>query len=264
MKDTLLAVAGAGRDDREKLNLAREYLQRWILRIIFNKGMFEHLVFIGGTALRILYNLRRFSEDMDFSLIKSKGYSFSKLSKEIIQELRLNGLETEHAHKEKNTVNSGFLKFPGLLKELSLSPLAGQKLSIKLEVDVRPPKGGVIQVTPVTGEYLTVIQHYDLPSLFAGKLHALFFRPYTKGRDIYDLIWYLGKKVKPNYLFLNNAIKQTRDNHPEISSDNMKVFMRERFEKIDMAKARADVGRFLEDENELKLFDKKLILGMIE
>lgn len=264
MKDTLLLKAGMGRDDREKLNLVREYLQRWILRIIFNQGMFEHIAFVGGTALRILYNLRRFSEDMDFSLIKSKGYSFSKLIEEIIRELRLNGLEVEHKCKGKNVVNGGFLKFPGLLKELGLSPLVGQKLSIKLEVDARPPKGWKTTVTPVTGEYLTVIQHYDLPSLFAGKLHAFFYRSYTKGRDIYDLIWYLGKQVEPNYLFLNNAVKQTRGIHPEINSNNIKFFIQKHIEKIDMEKARKDVGRFLEDENELKLFDKKLILRMIE
>ena len=156
------------------------------------------------------------------------------------------------------------MKFTGLLNELGISPLPSQKLSIKLEIDANPPAGGVLVNTIVSKIYTFNIVHYDLPSLYAGKLHACFYRTFTKGRDFYDLVWYLGKKVKPNFTLLNNAIQQTQGNAPQISESNFKQYLLENIQRIDFEHVKKDVERFLEDKSELSLFDLKTIQDTIE
>ena len=76
-------------------------------------------------------------------------------------------------------------------------------------MDTNPPKGGRTAETPLNKTYIFSVRHFDLPSMLATKLHACFYRKYTKGRDFYDLVWYLGRKVFPNLELLNNAIQQT-------------------------------------------------------
>ncbi|MDI6841098.1 MAG: hypothetical protein QMD71_09705 [bacterium] len=94
-------------------------------------------------------------------------------------------------------------------------------------------------------------------------MHACFFRKYTKGRDFYDLLWYLGKKLLPNFELLNNAIEQTEHKKVNVDAENFNDFLREKLAKIDFVRVRKDVARFIEDKNELKLLDKDLILKLI-
>jgi predicted nucleotidyltransferase component of viral defense system len=254
----------AGETSREaKLNRIREFLQILMLKIMFDHDCFQHVAFVGGTALRILFDLKRYSEDLDFSLIKKTGYRFSNILKSIKYELDKSGLETEFISREETNVHGGFIKFPGLLQQLGLSPLKSEKLSVKLEVDTNPPKGWHIAVKPVTQTMVFTVKHYDLPSLFATKLHACFFRKYVKGRDFYDLVWYLGKKIEPNMVLLNHAIEQTEHKNLHLDSENLRAFMQERLAGIDFKNVRADVERFLEDKRELKLIDKAGILQML-
>lgn len=248
----------------EKLNRTREFLQIVALKILYDKGLFNNLAFVGGTALRILYDIRRFSEDIDFSLIREKDYNFSNLNDEVVRGFKLYGISVESSPRVKNTVQNTFLKFSGLLKELGLSALAGQKLSIKLEIDTNPPKGWHLTNTLVNKTYLINIAHFDLSSAFATKLHACFYRKFTKGRDFYDFIWYSGRKVTPNYLLLNNAIEQTQGDNPGIDKGNFKEFLLDNIANINFNDAKKDVERFLEDKNELNLFDKNLIINSIQ
>jgi len=250
--------------DELKLNLAREFLQILALKIMHDKHFFYNLAFTGGTALRILFNTKRFSEDLDFSLVEKKGYSFSEINSKLISEFRLYGLNTEIKPSEERTVHSVFLKFSGLLKLLGLSPLNGQKLAIKIEIDTNPPKGGILETTLINKTYVFPIVHFDLPSMFAAKLSACFYRKYTKGRDFYDFIWYISKKNMPNFLLLNNAIEQTQGHSPKIDESNFKNFLLENIEKIDFNLVKLDVERFLEDKTELGLFDLKIIKPTIE
>ena len=247
----------------DKLNRVREFLQIVILKIIYDKGFFKNIAFVGGTALRILYDLRRFSEDLDFSLIDDKGYTFSAVNSEIERGLKLYGLEVEAKAKEERTVHSTLLKFPGLLKDLGLSQLASQKLSIKLEIDSRPPKGWVLATTLVDKIYFINIVHLDISSMYATKLHACLFRKYAKGRDFYDLVWYLTKKITPNFILLNNAIEQTQGKGLGLSENNYRDFLSERIEQVDFKTVRKDVDRFLEDKNELKLLDAEVIKRLL-
>ena len=247
----------------EKLNRTRELLQILALKIMYDKNLFNNLVFTGGTALRILFNLRRFSEDLDFSLIQRKGYDFETINANLTRGFNLYGLDMQTKVRIERTVHSTLLKFSGLLKELGFSTLDRQQLSIKIEIDTNPPRGGRIENTLINKLYLFNITHFDLSSMYATKLHACFYRGFTKGRDIYDLIWYLGKRTKPNYRLLNNAIRQTEGSSPKTEESNFKAFLLESIKKIDFSKAKKDVERFLEDKNELRLFDYKTIKKII-
>ena len=248
----------------QKLNVTREFLQILTLKILNDKKFSQQIAFVGGTSLRILYDLKRFSEDLDFSLMSKEKYDFDKIHRELSKEFKLYGLAFEAQPHKQKTVHSMMMKFSGLLKELGLSPLPSQKLSIKLEIDTNPPAGWELGNTIVSKNYTFNIVHYNLPSLYAGKLHACFYRKFTKGRDFYDLIWYLGKKVKPNFTLLNNAIAQTQGKNPKISESNFKAYLLDGVKRIDFASAKKDVERFLEDKSELNLFDLKLISNAIE
>lgn len=250
--------------DEEKLNRAREFLQVACLKIMHDKGRLNNLAFVGGTALRLLFGSRRFSEDLDFSLTTRNKYDFAGLCEELEREFGLLGLTLEAKPQHEKTVHSTMLKFTGLLKDIGLSALKGQKFSIKLEIDSNPPAGWNLQQAVINRTYIFAISHYDIASLFAGKLHACFYRPYTKGRDIYDLIWYLGKKVRPNLQMLNNAIEQTQGKSPGITDKNLKEYLLRAIDKLDFPAARRDVERFLEDKTELSLFDTTLLKNQIQ
>ena len=264
MIDVIKQQFKPGMSINQKLNVTREFLQILTLKILNDKKCFENIAFVGGTSLRILYDIKRFSEDLDFSIIKKQKYNFDKIHRELSKEFKLYGLAFEaNPHKQK-TVHSMMMKFSSLLKELGISPMSSQKLSIKLEIDTNPPLGWELANTIISKTYTFNIVHYNLSSLYAGKLHACFYRKFTKGRDFYDFIWYLGKKVKPNFTLFNNTILQTEGKNPGINESNFKPYLLENIKRIDFALAKKDVERFLEDKSELNLFDQKLITSAID
>lgn len=249
--------------DENKINKAREFLQILMLKTMFDEGNFNNLAFVGGTALRVLYGMRRYSEDLDFSLIKSEGYDFNKLLNNLVHRLKQYNFKVESTAKKGGIVHNSFIKFPSLLKDLGITETEKQKLSIKIEIDTNPPSGWHVNLSPITDIFVFAVRSFDLPSLYATKLHACFFRRYIKGRDFYDLIWYLGKKIKPNYVLLNNAIKQTEGKDLKIDNDNLKLFLKDKLTNIDFKAVSKDVERFLEDKSELRMFNKDIILSAI-
>lgn len=246
-----------------KVNVTREFLQILCLKIMNEKKMFDHLAFLGGTSLRILYDLRRFSEDLDFSLINPQEYSFKEIPAQYVSAFKLYGLEINTKSKSVNNIDSMMLKFPGLLKELELSPMESQNISIKWDVDTNPPKEWNTANTIINKHFMFNIAHYDLSSLFAGKLHACFHRKFTKGRDWYDFIWYLTKKIKPNFNQLNNSVEQTENVPSNINNNNFKEHLLKSIETLDFNFVKKDVERFLDDKTELSLFDRSSIEGAI-
>jgi len=248
----------------ERANRVREFLQVLVLKIMADKGFFRNLAFVGGTALRMLYNLRRFSEDLDFSVTGARGYDAHNFVVELTKGLKLFGIEAEIKPPKNKTVHSIPVKFPGVLQEIGVSPLKEQKLSIRIDIDTHPPKGAAMETSLINKTYLFNVVRYDLPSLYATKLHACLFRKYTKGRDFYDLVWYLGRKVEPNYRLLNNAVKQTEGRSKTITSNNLRQVAIDRLKNVDFSAARRDVERFLEDKNELKLLNLKSLGALIE
>ncbi len=246
-----------------KIDITREFLQLLILKILFDRGYFKNLAFVGGTALRFLYQLRRFSEDLDFSLYNKSGYQFKNILKGISYDLAKSGFVLDLKEQLEPPIQSAMFRFKDILFNLGLSDHKAEKLAIKFEIDANPPKGWKTETSLITRHFVFTITHFDLSSLYALKLHACFFRKYTKGRDFYDLLWYLGRKEVPNFKLLNNAIAQTELKKSNINQTNFKDFLQEKLARIDFAKAKRDVARFIEDKNELKLIAKSSILNLI-
>ena len=267
MRDYIKSVIDANLTENENLNRVREYLQAYFLNIIYKNKFYQNLVFVGGTALRFIYKIRRFSEDIDFSLsAKAKNYNFTDMVKNILQEFKLAGYDLEVKYDDSRTVHSVLLKFSGILFETGLSPLKSQKIAIKVEVDSNPPPGGIETSSVYNSTFIFYMLHYDLASLFAGKVHALLCREYAKGRDWYDLLWYLTKfkGLEPNYLMLNNAMEQTSREPIKIDSQNWKSEIKKVAEALDWAKVRNDVSRFVEEPSEIRLLEAGTFARLLE
>ncbi|MBU0581184.1 MAG: nucleotidyl transferase AbiEii/AbiGii toxin family protein [Candidatus Margulisbacteria bacterium] len=249
----------------EKKNYLREYLQALILKIFFEKKYFQQLIFTGGTALRFIYGLKRFSEDLDFSC-SEKNIQFSEIIKDLEYELKKYNLQVRIKNKQKlkSSVNNVFINFENILYPLGISAHKSETISIKLEIDFNPPGGGKVEQHLINKDFIFYLKAYDLPSLMAGKIHAICFRGYTKGRDFYDLIWYLGKKIEPNLIFLKNAIFQTQ----KIQNNNLKEQWRElllqKIKESDFKKIISDIQPFLEDQNEIALLNKDYMCEAIK
>lgn len=247
----------------EKYNQLREFLQLLILKIVDENGYFRNLAFVGGTALRIIYNLKRFSEDLDFCLANRDHYHFSTIMRELEHQLRLYHLDAEIRFKDHKNVASAFIKFDNILHLSGLSQHTDKKLLIKFEVDQNPPQGYQTELSVINKDFLIGINHFDLPSLFAGKLHAVLCRKYTKGRDYYDLIWYISQHIQPNFVLLNNAVQQTEHQEWHIDKDNLPKLLKDRFQMTDFSKVRADITPFLMDSKEARFFEEKYFLSLI-
>ena len=229
-----------------------EILQHLILQSLSRHNSFKHITFTGGTALRLLYNTERFSEDLDFSLTEKGDLNLLKLLPKIKQDLELMDLKVDvHIKENESTVFKSDFRFPNILNELNLSPLKEQKLTIKFEVDKNSPKGWKKEIQLVSNPISYSVSIFDLPSLFATKLHAIFYRKYTKGRDYYDLIWYLGKQIKPNLKLFNNAVKQTHPDEDKFTEENFKERLTKRLESVDFKVLKKDVERLIINREEL-------------
>jgi hypothetical protein len=249
-----------------KICAAREYLQARMLQMLQEAGAFRHWAFVGGTALRFLHSIPRFSEDVDFSQVRAAP---SLDFRDAVIRIKA-GFETEAYSialtlKPEKTVCSAFIKFPGLLYELGLSPHVSQALSIKLDVDTKPPEGAGIATTLVRRLGVTLnLTHYDRASLLAGKLHALLTRRYTKGRDLYDLIWYLADRdwPAPNLELLTAALAQSGWTGPMPTALTWRSVLAEKLESVNWRAAQADVEPFLERpaDRDLVLRDNVLAL----
>lgn len=260
MKERLKDLVRASSGLVEARNRIREYLQAEILGSLQRSGAMVPLAFQGGTALRFLYSIRRFSEDLDFALERpDRGYDFRKILKAAQSDLVQEGYAIDVRVSDQRVVHNAFLRFPGLLSDLGLSPHANEVFSIKLEVDTRPPAGTVLMTTLVRRHLTLRLQHHDPASLLAGKLHAILQRPYPKGRDIYDLIWYLSDPgwPPPNLILLNNALQQTGWSRGTLTAANWRGAVSERLEELDWTRIVADVRPFLESPSDVSLLSRE-------
>jgi predicted nucleotidyltransferase component of viral defense system len=267
MRDYIKSVVDPDLTQNQNLNRIREYLQAYFLNITYKNKFYQNLVFTGGTALRFIYKINRFSEDLDFSLsIKAKNYNFVDMIKNILQEFKLAGYDLEVKYDDSRVVHSALLKFSGILFEIGLSSLKSQKIAIKVEVDSNPPLGGIETSSVYNSNFMFYMQHYDLASLLAGKVHALLCREYTKGRDWYDLLWYLTKfkDLEPNFVMLNNAFVQTSQKPIELTAENWRAEIKKTVETLDWVKVRNDVSRFLENISELDLLELKTFVNLLK
>ena len=183
MKARALELARTVDDPVMRLNVLREYAQASVLRSLHESEAFRALSFVGGTALRFLYDLPRFSEDLDFSVETLSEYAPEAWLVKLRRDLSFAGFDAVATWNDRKAVHVGWVRIADLLQEAGLAPLAEQKLSVKLEIDTRPPSGADTLTRVVNRHLLVAFRHHDLPSLMAGKVHAPLTRRYPKGRD---------------------------------------------------------------------------------
>jgi predicted nucleotidyltransferase component of viral defense system len=254
VKDVVLALVRELENPTQRLNLLREYLQACTLRSLHESEAFRNLSFVGGTALRFLFDLPRFSEDLDFSLEDRTSYKPVKWLEKVKRDLSLGGFDVTVKWNDRKTVHTAWIRVAELLKNAEISDMTEQKLSIKLEVDTRPPGGAVLESRLVNRHMIFALQHHDLSSLMAGKIHALLTRSYPKGRDWYDLVWYRARHppIVPNLTLLQNSLDQT-EGAGEIDAGTWREQVRVRLESHGEHDLAQDVSAFLERSEEAAL-----------
>ncbi|MEX2609781.1 MAG: nucleotidyl transferase AbiEii/AbiGii toxin family protein [Gemmatimonadota bacterium] len=267
MKERLLEIVRDAREPAAPGNLAREYVQARILLALQDAGAMIPLAFQGGTALRFLFDLPRFSEDLDFALERAERAPFDLLhaAQRVATRLEGEGYDVLTKARTGRAVEGVMLSFPGLLHEAGLSPHPSQRLNIRVEVDTNPPEGAGLTTTIVRRHVLLNLQHHDRPSLLAGKLHAVLQRDWTKGRDLFDLFWYLSDPTwpGPNLVLLNNALGQSGWDREPLQPSTWRSAVRGRVEALDWRTAARDVAPFLEPGPEADLFGREALLKLL-
>ncbi len=248
----------------------REILQQTALLGLERHGLFEKAAFYGGTALRILYGLDRFSEDLDFTLLKpDPEFDFEPYLEGMKKELASFGFEMEVTQKKKNietSVQSAFLKMNTIQLYLAIGDEKkskatnhNEKVQIKLEIDTDPPPHYRLQnrlvLNPVSFYVLTLHQS----DLFAGKMHAALYRAWKgriKGRDWYDIIWYVTNKIPLSLTYLASCMRQTNNLGADETLDRPRVLalLHERIDTIDWASAKADMRAFIPTPERLDIW----------
>ena len=264
MREKALQIANQQETEQNKLNYLREYRQQVILREMFEMDLLGELVFHGGTALRIIHDLNRFSEDLDFHLDEpDENYSVASNLNELRRRLGLNGYEVEVSSPSGGNVRGTMVKFAGgLLYEAGISPHENQKLSIKLKIDTNPPFGFETDTSLLNQYFPLALTYHDLETFLAGKCYAILGREWTKGRDFFDLLFYLTrwKEITPNFEYLNNALEQTGYKGSAIEEDNWKERILGRVQEVQWSTVEEDVEPFLLDRGDLKAFRKDFLV----
>jgi predicted nucleotidyltransferase component of viral defense system len=239
----------------EEEQALREITQEIALAGLGRTGFFRRAGFQGGTCLRIFHSLSRFSEDMDFALdAPDSSFELRSYLERVCQELAAYGyeLEVDDRSKAGATVRKAFIKDDsvGKLLHLRYRPRNGpmRKLRIKFEVDTNPPSGATYEMPILDFPFPSAIRIFDLPSLFAGKFHALLCRSYLKGRDWYDFIWYTSRRTPINHTLLSAALDQQgpwSGQAPESDDAWCVEQLRTMIGEVDWLQARRDVERFV-------------------
>lgn len=260
--------------EKELIRLLREILQSLALLGLWRSNFFDHAAFYGGTALRILYSLDRFSEDLDFSLLyPSQNFSFDKYENIIKRELEAFGFEVDFEVKKKQTasqIESAFIKTNTNNQIIMIEPpekirrkLNKNKiLKIKLEVDTNPPPGYNTEMKYVFSPIQFAVRTFELPSLFAGKMHAILCRKWKsriKGRDWYDFAWYISNYPQLNLKHLEERMLQSGDycRKEPITKSEFLYLLNERIENLDIKKAKEEVAPFVDNPKSLDIWSKE-------
>lgn len=193
----------------------QEILQGIVLTALSRAGFFKHALFHGGTCLRLVHGLARFSEDLDFLLKQADPeFQWTPYLEAIRQDCAAAGIDMETKNKSAAgvAVQKAWLKTDSIGTIFEWTPpyprMAGRKIRIKLEVDTRPPEGSGFETHYLMFPEIVPITVQDLPSAFATKMHALLCRAYTKGRDWYDFLWFVSRQIQPRLDVLEHAIQQ--------------------------------------------------------
>ncbi|MDX9849970.1 MAG: nucleotidyl transferase AbiEii/AbiGii toxin family protein [Anaerolineaceae bacterium] len=267
MKEFLKELIGNKTNLVEAKNLTREYLQARILSDLQRSGAMIPLAFHGGTSLRFLYSHGRYSEDLDFALEGSReNYRFRDYLQSIKSTFELENYRMDLKLNDTKIVQSAFIRFPGLLFELGLSTQPSEGFDIKVEVDTNPPKGAGLETSVIRKFVLLQLQHHDKASLFSGKIHAILQRPYLKGRDVYDLFWYLSGSdwPEPNLNLLNNALAQTNWSGGKVTQVNWRRLIKARLFEVNWQTVLNDVRQFIEPQFNLSILNRENLERLLD
>lgn len=253
--------------EQEKRNATYEVMQQITLAGLFRGGFFEHAAFYGGTCLRIFYKMERFSEDLDFSLLKNdEEFKLEDYFSAIIDEFKLTGREVLITKKDKQNfgkVESAFLKDDTSVYDLAFQ--TEKSLKIKIEVDTEPPLKFETEQKLLLQPYSFMTRCYTLPNLFAGKMHALVFRNWknrVKGRDWYDFEWYVRKGVVLDFTHLNERVKEF--NNINISKEEFVSLLKEKLGSTDIDLVKKDVLPFLKNKSELNIWSNEYFIQLAD
>lgn len=265
------------KNTNDEINALKEIIQEIVLSGLSRGNFFNEAAFYGGTALRIFYNLDRFSEDLDFALLESnKDFDISKYFNYIEKELKAYGINLNISTKEKSfdsNITSAFLKGDTLELILRFFPSDEEhkydhilkNLKIKLEVDINPAMGATYEDKYKLLPSPHQIKLYDKESLLAGKIHAILCRGWNnrvKGRDLYDYIFFLASDTKVNIELLKNKLIESNyiNEKDEFDINELKKILINKFEKIDYSKAIEDVKPFIKNIDNLNLWSKEFFI----
>lgn len=239
----------------EQENVLQELMQHYVLASLSRSGLFSEAVFHGGTCLRIVHGMNRFSEDLDFLLKRSDpSFAWQKHLARVTQDCALEGLHFEVQDKTHavDAVRKAFLKTDSIGKiltlELPFERHGAKKIRIKLEIDTNPPEGSSFETAYLSFPMTTPITTQTLGSGFGTKAHALLCRQYVKGRDWYDFVWYVARQTVPDLDLLGNALLQQGPWQGERIDVTRRWFLDAlsvKIESIDWPAAREDVRRFV-------------------
>lgn len=257
----------------DETNAMKEIIQEIVICGLSRGGFFNEASFYGGTALRIFYGLNRFSEDLDFALLKpNKDFDLSKYFPFIKKEVQAYGLNLSITEKEKtkdSNIMSAFLK--GDTKEHILmffpnenmqNTTSLKNIKIKFEVDINPPSGAKYDLKYKLLPSPHQVRIYDESSLFAGKIHAILCRNWnyrTKGRDLYDYIFYLSKNISVNIELIREKLIDSNviNKNDNFDINILKEMLKNKFNQINYNDAKEDVIVFIEDKESLNLWSSE-------
>ena len=262
------------------LSALREIMQEVALAALSRTDFFERAAFYGGTALRIFYGLDRFSEDLDFSLLNGDpDFTLEPYFTAMVTEFESIGMKVsirEKEKKEKTNIDSAFLKSETEWKELILEDIVKQagikstnrSMKIKIEVDRQPPLGFTTEMKLLTRPFSFYVKCFDKPSLFAGKMHALLFRKWqnrVKGRDWYDLEWYIKKGIPLDLQHFMLRAKDTGNwSKDEMSPEDVLGLLREKFKTVSFDHVKEDIVPFIKDDAVLKIWTEQYFSDLVE
>ncbi len=262
----------------DSINALREILQQIALLGLWRGKFFEHAAFYGGTALRVLYGLDRYSEDLDFSLLHpSKAFSLDAYGQTLRREIASFGFEVSFEVRQKtadSAIESAFLKANTAeqLIVIQATPTAlhrHQTLKIKLEIDTDPPAGFETESRTVLLPTPFAVRVYRRPDLFAGKMHAILCRKWksrVKGRDWYDLVWYISRHPQLHLSHVEARMRASGDWTGDAALTRADLFTRLRatIAELDVAQARQETSRFIRDPSTLEIWSPDFFLEIAE
>lgn len=253
--------------DQAKRNAIFEVNQQVILSGLYNGGFFDKAAFYGGTCLRIFHGLQRFSEDMDFSLIKpDKEFDFTQYFQPVIDEFAAIGRQVEIRKKDKRNfgkVESAFLKDNTDVYDISFQ--TEKSVKIKIEVDTNPPLLFSTEQKLLLEPRSFMTRCFTLPDLFAGKMHALVYRSWknrVKGRDWYDFEWYVRNHVALDFAHLQERIKEF--NGCEKSEEEFLADLKQRLSSADINQVKSDVLPFIKNTKGLEIWSNEYFLQLMD